>query len=397
MHFFDFDLSQDLVTYIQNFCASNQSNMLRLLEKAVCINSYTWNKKGAESVAALFEAELGDLGMHIDKHKHRQVGDTLVARTQAAVQKDHKCLLYCGHLDTVFPPEMNFSCFEQYSDHIRGPGVIDMKGGLVAAVYALKALQAMDLLHTMPVTFVINADEEVGSPFSTPVIELEAAKSAVAFVFECSGLAGEAVVSRKGKLGCTVTCTGRAGHVGQADSQKPSAIAALAHTIIELEKLNAPERSITCNVGTISGGTSPNTVPETAEAAVDCRCATLEDLALLEKNIQEIVKASPIPGVVIRAEIKSKRSPMAQSPASQKLFSVVAQCAHTLELPFSAETRGGVSDANTIAALNVPVLDGLGPSGDCDHSSREYMLTHSLHQRSALATLATLAAAKEFL
>ena len=195
----------------------------------------------------------------MERAPHDSVGDTLLARSPACCStSEGGRILFCGHMDTVFPESLGFDCFEagtkEGSEIIRGPGVIDMKGGLVVALFALRELRRQGVLDRLPVTFVLNADEEVGSPHSTPVIAAEARQSAFALVFECAGLNGETVTARKGRRGMRLTCHGRAGHVGQAGRDKPSAILELARKIIALEGVNAPERGLTVNVGVVQGG-----------------------------------------------------------------------------------------------------------------------------------------------
>ncbi len=382
----------DIFSMLQDYCASRQTEMLSLLERIVLLNSYTWNKTGADAVGAILCLEMQHLGLHVERIKHHDVGDTLVARTEAArAAPDMGQILFCGHLDTVFPPEMGFSCFEQHGETIRGPGVIDMKGGLVCALSALAALHHQGVLHSLPITYLINADEEVGSPRSTLLIQQEAARSSFAFVFECGGLQGQVVTARKGKHGFELQCKGQAGHVGQAGAGKPSAIVELAHKIISIESLNAYERGITCNVGQVKGGTSPNTVPEEASATVDCRFVTAHDAKAIKQSIEAIVKTPVVPNVRTQLRPTSSRPPMEASAQNRRLFTTLSTCAAHLQLSVLEERRGGVSDANTIAATGVPVLDGLGPCGDRDHSADEYMVTRTLWQRAALASIATLA------
>lgn len=371
---------------LQQRCNDMMPCMIELLEEVVRINSYTWNKKGADAVSSIFSRELQALGFSVEHIPHSEVGDTLVALSPAALTAPaQKRILLCGHLDTVFPPEMGFDCFEEWDGQLRGPGVIDMKGGLVAAIYALEAIQHLNSLESLPISFVINTDEEVGSPFSTAIIQREAAKSALAFVFECCGLEGQVVTARKGKHGFRIQCTGKAGHVGQAGLAKPSAILELAHKIIAVEALNAPDRGLTCNVGCITGGTTPNTIPENAVAEVDCRFVTESDARFVDASIDHIVSQVTTPGVACSLETTGKRPPMEASEGGLRLFSALQHIGDTLGVPVKQERRGGVSDANTIAAMGIPVLDGLGPSGDQDHSTREYMVISSLPQRTTLA------------
>jgi len=371
---------------IFSWCLENQDSMLDFLEQIVLTNSYTWNKQGADAVGKMLQQELESIGMEVKTVEHQKVGNTLLAKNATACKtQDIQGVLLCGHLDTVFPLSLEFSCFERKGETLRGPGVIDMKGGLVSAIWALRALREHELLNFMPITMVINADEEVGSPYSTSIIQDAARSSAFAYVFECSGLEGQVVTSRKGKHGFTVTCTGRAGHVGQAGADKPSAILELAHKVIALEAMNAPQRNLSCNVGKIQGGTSPNSIPEKAIAEVDFRFEHGEDHSRIVQAMEDLAAQQHLVNVTTHVQTVNQRSPMLANEHTMTLYGILRECAEMLDMSLPHEQRGGVSDANTISNMNIPVLDGLGPSGDRDHSTDEYMMVQSLPQRAALA------------
>lgn len=389
-------IDTSLARELREYCEAQRPRMLELLERVVRINSHTWNKQGSDAVADVFAGELEARGLEVQRVAHREVGDTLVARTPAAVRPEAGQILFCGHMDTVFPEEMGFSCFERQGGTIRGPGVIDMKGGLVAALFAIEALQKAGVFDSIPLIFLLNADEEVGSPHSTPLIQEQARHSSFAFVFECSGLQGQVVTARKGRHGFTLTCAGRAGHVGQAGADKPSAILELAHKIIAIESLNALERGLTCNVGRVGGGTGPNTVPESATAEVDCRFVSREDAEAVRHAVEDVAARQTVPGVHTHLETVGQRPPMEAAQGNRALFAILRELGQRMDVAVLEEARGGVSDANTIADLGVPVLDGLGPSGDRDHSSDEYMLADSLPQRTALAAAGALACWERF-
>lgn len=377
-----------------------QAAMLALLERVVRINSHTPNKAGSDAVGRIFEAELQALGFEVERVPHTDVGDTLVARSPAAAAPRAGQLLLCGHMDTVFPQSLGFDCFERFEqqgqDAVRGPGVIDMKGGLVVALFAIQALRDSGCLEGLPLCFVLNADEEIGSPRSHAPILAEVRRSACALVFECAGHGGEVVTARKGKRGLRLTCQGRAGHVGQAGAAKPSAILELAHKIVALEACNAPKRGVSVNVGRIEGGTGGNTVPELAEAHVDCRFVTEADGAALAAACNKIVEQSMVFGVRCRLEELGGRPPMETGEGTRELFELVRTAGQELGLVLLEERRGGVSDANDIAAAGVPVLDGLGPVGDRDHSTEEYVLVESLFARTGLAAAAMAKAWERF-
>jgi glutamate carboxypeptidase len=201
---------------------------------------------------------------------------------------------------------------------------------------------------------------------------------------ECGGLDGELVTGRKGNLSVKLDVFGKSGHAAFSGKQKASAILELAHKIIDLESLNDNEKGITVNVGIIQGGVGPNTVPEHALARIDFRFVEQKHENFLRQTISKIAAAQKTPHTRAGFEIVSSRPPMEQTQANRKLFQTVKTVAQRLGIPIREEFRSGVSDANIIADIDIPVLDGLGPIGAKDHSKDEYMIKASLLQRSIL-------------
>jgi len=304
-------------------------------------------------------------------------------------EEGRKGVMLVGHMDTVFPADTTFTAFREDETRCFGPGVYDMKGGLVVAVYALKALAHLGLLEKIPVTVLCNSDEEIGSPASRPWIERMSGGALAALVFEGGGPGKDVVTGRKGRLGMELTVRGRAGHAAKGGA-KSSAILELAHTIIALEALN-DGREITLNVGQVEGGIGPNTVPELATAALDARFLTPEGQKRLERDLARIVSAPLVPGTSATLSVTSGRPAMPQSDGNRRLYAVARAQAQTFGYDLPEELRSGVSDANFIAELGAPVLDGLGPVGDLDHSDLEFILKDTLMERAAL-TAATIAA-----
>ena len=368
---------------IQNYLVKNEANMFALLEKLVLIQSGSYHKKGVDRVARMIESEFESNTVSCRTMEQKDFGDHLIVRSLCE-NRYAKQLLLVGHMDTVFPEDTDFNWYKMDESRCYGPGVIDMKGGLVTGIFALKALDFSGFLKKLPVAFIFNSDEEIGSPTSRELIQNEARKSVCAFVLECGGLKGEIVTGRKGNLSVRLDVTGRAGHAAFAQHDKASAILELAHKTIAVESLNDFERGITANVGKIKGGIGPNTVAEHASARVDLRFPHQKDLPVLEKKIYEIAATSTVPNTGCDLRVISGRPPMEQREANQELFRTVKSVADRLGFPVREEFRYGVSDANIIAQQGVPVLDGLGPSGAKDHSKEEYMIKASLLQRAAL-------------
>lgn len=361
---------------------------LDLLRRLVEIQSGSRNKPGLDRMAADMAGVLGGLLPRVDVLPFADHGNMVQAMTLPAARGEAGIVLV-GHMDTVFPADTTFTAYREDGERAFGPGVYDMKGGLVVAVYALTALAELGLLEDIPVTVLCNSDEEIGSPASRPWIEKMCAGALAALVFEGGGPDKSVVTGRKGRLGLELTVRGRAGHAAKG-GPKSSAILELAHKIVALEGLN-DGREITLNVGQVAGGIGPNTVPELATAALDARFLTPAGQERLERDLARIVGGASVANTSAALSVTSGRPAMPQSAGNRRLHAVARDQARALGYDLPEELRSGVSDANFIAGIGVPVLDGLGPVGDLDHSDLEFILKDTLLERAAL-TAATVAA-----
>lgn len=370
--------------------ARRETDMFGLLHLLVNVNSYTANIGGCVEMADAMEEAFKEQGLTVERLAAPGAGDCLVARTKACAQATEggaKQIMLCGHMDTVFAPDSGFIACEERGDNVHGPGVIDMKGGLVAGLYALVALADAGALEGIPVAFVCNADEETGSAHSARIISAEAEKSAFALVFECGSLDNGVVTGRKGKATYRLEMLGEAGHAGNLGTAKSSAVLGLAHSVIALEELNDAETGNTVNVGLVSGGTGPNTVARKAEAMVDTRFMDAEAGRDLFLAARRAALAERVPGVTAELKIMSGRPAWERTKGNARLLEVAQTAGKALGMDVQDGFRGGVSDANLIGAIGVPCLDGMGPLGEFDHSDREYMVRESLAERAALAAL----------
>ncbi len=384
-------MKESLVAFVEK----NQKEQFSLLEQLVLQQSFSRCKGGVDRVGRMIADSLQGTGMVLDVIQESEVGDQLVFRSPA-YRPGLPALLLIGHMDTVYPVDSHFNWYKDDGSKIFGPGVIDMKGGLVTAIFAIKALAASNLLEKIPITFICNSDEEIGSPASRPLIKTESERSLLGLGFECGSLGGEVVTGRKGVARYLLVVKGRAGHAAFAGSDKASAILELAHKIIALEGLNDYQRKIVVNVGEINGGIGPNTVADSAVAEIDTRFLVLADAEETAAKIERIALDCSVPGT--RAELHRTLSqmPMVQSAANRELFQVICREADMLGLPCREELRSGVSDMNIIAESGIPAVDGMGPIGDCDHCEREYMVKDSLPARTKLAALSILSSWNHF-
>ena len=368
---------------IESFLTSRETDMFAFLEEIITIQSGSHNKAGIDRTASTIVRACQGLDVSTQTIEQQLQGNNLVVRSSAQPTFEKQVLLV-GHMDTVFPEDTDFNWYKADNDKSYGPGVVDMKGGLVVGIYALKALQKLGLLKQIPITFIFNSDEEIGSRSSIDLIQREANSSAFAFVLEAGGLENEVVTGRKGNLTIEIHIEGKAGHAAFASKDKPSAILEMAHKIIAFESLNDFDNGITINVGKIEGGIGSNTIPEFSNAQVDFRFVDPSDLRNLEEKVSEMANKVVVPGTQSRVDFITGRPPMQQSQGNKKLFQTIADIANHMGYPVKEQYRFGVSDANFIADLKVPVIDGLGPIGDRDHSRDEYMIKESLLKRTIL-------------
>lgn len=343
--------------------------MIGLTRSWVEINSYTANIDGVNQVGGLLREafSLPSLSSRVIPGGP-DFGDHLVWRTSA----EGRPIVLVGHHDTVFPPG-HFEGWREEGNRAIGPGVLDMKGGLAIIRAVLATLEDIGLLAELPIIVASVADEEVGSPSSAPHLRELAKGAACALVFE-SGRANDMIITRRKGVGAmTVTAHGKAAHAGNNHKDGANAIWALAKFVDAAQQLTDYVKGVTVNVGQLTGGTSKNTVPERAECKLDLRYQTVADAEALVAALRAAAEAAQIPGVHIEVQGGVNRLPLERTDASAALRDEYAACARAAGLgDGEAPLLGGGSDANTIAPLGVPAIDGLGPRGAGFHTTTEY-------------------------
>jgi glutamate carboxypeptidase len=362
------------------------------LERLVNIDCGSYTKAGVDEVGAWTADRLRMLGATITTHPNDQgLGDTVVA-TIPGDDPDGPTLLLIAHLDTVFDPGTAAGRPFAIADGIaRGPGVTDMKSGLLAGLYAIATLRETGGLPLARLVFVANPDEEIGSPVSTPHIRALAPRVDACLVLECARANGDIVSSRKGNLGLVITVNGRAAHAGVEPEKGRSAILEAARIVSDLHALNGRWPGVTVNVGVIAGGTRPNVVAERCTLEVDCRAVTRETLVEAEAAIRAACEPRAVPDVTVDIAEAGRHWPMEKLERSGRMVGHAIALAGALGFELKDAATGGASDANTTAGMGVPTVDGLGPIGGLDHSPGEYLEVDSIVLRTAL--LAALIAA----
>jgi len=380
----------DLTTYLKE----QETAMHDALRRLVLIPSGTYNRAGVDAVCREIDALLDELPLERRILPQEQYGDMLIASVPPADTEPR--ILIVGHMDTIFPEDSPFRGWREDEQNFYGPGVVDMKGGIVAGIFALRALAALRLLSGLPITWVLNSEEEIGSPVSRALFTAEAKRSAMAFVLEPGGSRGEVATGRKGRLGMRIFACGVAGHAAMVVEGKKSAILDLARVIVELEELNDTYPGVSVNIGLMAGGITPNSVPDAAWATIDVRSANAEGFTFFRSRLDELLERRRKKGMELRVEMVTEVPVMEATEATKALFAIVAQEAQRLGIPVVEQFRPGASDANFIAAEGTPVVDGLGPIGGHGHSDREYLARESLVQRSALLALSLIAAWRRY-
>jgi glutamate carboxypeptidase len=393
-------VSADELSAIEAAIRDEEPAYLADLEQLVNIDCGSYTPEGVDEVGRFVAGFLADLGADIEARPDPagQLGATIVGTLTGPKGAREPRALLIGHMDTVFDPgtvaERAFRVAED-GKTATGPGVTDMKSGLLAGLYALRTLVRLGLLPFERLTFVANPDEEIGSPTSTPHIGAFAAESDVCFVLECARANGDIVSSRKGILDARITVHGRAAHAGVEPEKGRSAILAAADLVARLHALNGRWPGVTVNVGVIGGGTRPNVVAEQCRLEVDVRAVRREDLEAAEATIVELLGDLAVPDTTAELEPMARWWPMEKLERSGRLVDHAVALAGRLGFDLKDTSTGGASDANSTAGLGVPSLDGLGPIGGNDHSPSEYLDLTSVVPRTALFAALLLAVGRD--
>jgi glutamate carboxypeptidase len=290
-----------------------------------------------------------------------------------------------GHTDTVFDPGTAAERpFAIDGDRATGPGVSDMKGGLLLGFFAVEVLREAGFDGFASITYVCNPDEEIGSPWSHDVIEAEARRADAAFVLEGARENGDIVSARKGVSDYTIEIVGRAAHAGVEPERGRSAILEAAHKIVALHALNGRWPGVTVNAGVVRGGTRTNVVAERCTIEVDVRSPEEATLAEAEAAVESIASTHTVPDVDVRITGGKWHRPMEKGEGGARLARIAAGVAEDLGFDLRDAATGGASDANTTSAAGVPTLDGLGPVGGDDHGPSEWIDLTSVVPRIAL-------------
>jgi glutamate carboxypeptidase len=358
---------------------NKKQEMIALLKKLVEIESPSNDKAAVNRVGAVVAQECRRMGANVEIVPNTVTGDHVVARWGSGPGG----ILLMHHMDTVFPlGTLEHMPFCEKGEKIFGPGVLDMKGGIVISMTAVAALQESGALKR-PVTLLVTSDEEIGSSTSHELIEQLAREASLVLVMESGLLDGSLKTWRKGVGDFIVTVKGRAAHAGGAHEEGRNAIEEMAHQILAIQKMTDYARGTTLNVGVIKGGTVSNVVPDEAVVEVDFRVLHPEEADRISAAMQALKPVTPDTSLQVSGGLN--RPPMPNNELMKATFEKARRIAAQVGLELKAGGSGGGSDGNFVAPLGIPLLDGMGTYGEGLHSEREYIFTRSLSERAALA------------
>jgi glutamate carboxypeptidase len=350
-----------------SWLTAQRGAMEALLERLVAVNSFTENRAGVQAVANLVAGQLRTLGIAVEVRPSARFGPHLLFTGPA----NGAPVFLLGHTDTVFAPG-TFEGFRRDGSRAVGPGVFDMKGGIVVMLFGLVAGKRAGLLERVPVKGILVADEEVGSPESQPLIRAHATGALCALGFE-SGRPGDLLVTcRKGVGSLHAEARGLAAHAGNEHEKGKNAIWSIARFIDRAQALTDYARGRTVSVGLVSGGTTKNTVPAEARCEVDLRFETVDDGRALAEAVEAISADAAVPGTTLEIARGAWRDPLERTQASSALAKEYGDCQRESGLgQGESPLVGGGSDACTTGAAGIPSIDGLGPRGKGFHTTGE--------------------------
>lgn len=371
---------------MERVVAGAEARLLARLRALVEVESPSEDKAAVDRAGAMVIGWAEELGGQVKRHKRKDFGDVLELRFGAARSRQGRVLLL-GHLDTVWPMgTLAKMPWREAEGRLWGPGVLDMKAGVVMALEAIAAARALGA--TRPVTLLLNPDEEVGSPVSRAVTEKIAQTCTAVFVLEpAQGLAYK--TARKGVGHFVLRVEGVAAHAGVDFSAGHSAVLEMARLVERVSAFTDLAKGLTVNVGVIDGGTRSNVIAAACTAEVDVRIVKASDAARVERMFRGLKPTDPSCRITVTGGIN--RPPMERKPGTVALFRTARRLAAEIGLTLEEAATGGGSDGNFTAALGVPTLDGMGAVGAGAHAAHEHVVKQHLVERTAMlaAMLAT--------
>lgn len=355
------------------------NNYLEELRPLINLDCGTLTVDGIDIVATTMAQKYLDLGWNVKRIDCGIAGTGLEVRNKP--QADHIDVMLIGHMDTVFPVGTAAARpMTHDNERAYGPGVSDMKSGLLSVVYALRDLDPT-ALDALSICVCMNPDEEIGSLHSETWLKSVAVNAKHVLVAEAARADGSLVKARKGMARYRLSFHGKAAHAGNEPQNGRSAITEMAHWILAINALTDFDSGTTLNAGVVSGGAGANIVPDFAEVVVDVRFWDNDEYAAVDAQIRTLTETPFVDGVTITVEREAHKPSMVPSPQTEVLMAQVEAVGKELGIDITWQAVGGGSDANLTAVLGIPTLDGLGPIGAGFHSADEWLDLASIEPR----------------
>ena len=367
------------------------------LETLVNIDSGSENPAGLTAVRDFFLKRFTQIGWPTTAHAfvEGKVPCLEAVSPGAAKTNQRFAFLFLGHMDTVFEDgTAGRRPFSMQDGRAMGPGVCDMKAGLVTMLHVAEIITEAGLADNLAVCMGFNSDEEVGSRGSRAWFEALAKQSDRVLVFEPCRATGHRILHRKGGGGFEILCHGKAAHAGAEPNKGANAVVELAHQVLKIADFARVDLGTTVNVTVVSGGTADNVIPDFARASVDVRIPSVEEARRIETCFRQVPDNPVIKGVRVEVKGELSRMPMVPSEKTERLWEHVATIGRRIGLDMKLTTTGGCSDGNFTAALGIPTIDALGPIGGDAHSTDEYVDLSSIVPNTLLICEILKAAAK---
>lgn len=368
-----------MITNWTSYFSDKRDEIIQELQLYVQMETPTHNKAAVDALGEAIADKFAKLGCTVETIAQPEYGNQL----RITYGEGEEQILVLGHFDTVKEVgTINQEPCQIVDGKLYGPGIYDMKAGIVFSYYALQAIIAQQIPLQHKLVFFWNTDEEVGSPSSKLHIQAEAAKSKCALVIEPTYGNGLLKTSRKGGGEFVLTVHGRAAHAGNDHARGINAIEELARHILTIQSWTNYEVGTTLSVGKITGGTASNVVPEVAEAIIDARVKKQSEAERLIRLMAELTPYHPEARLQIAGGID--KMPMERTHGTEQLFRLAQAQARLEGFELDEIGVGGTSDGNFVSAVGIPVLDGLGPVGDGAHASHEHIVIDTIPARIAL-------------
>ncbi len=375
--------TQLLVKDVEHYTQGHLTHYIDELRELCAIDSDSYYKAGLDEMANWMARRMGGLGMDATVVQREQWGNDVLGVLRG---EGKGCVTLIGHIDTVYPVGTAAQRpLRIEGNTLYGPGVCDMKGCILAGLYALESLLALGYHSFGEIRFLCVSDEEISQRHCADLMQRVSQNCQGAFVLEAARANGDIVSARKGNACYTLTAHGRAAHAGVEPEKGRNAILEIAHRVLQLSHLHGWRDGLTINPGVISGGSVANVVPDFAQVQFDVRYLHTADRIATEQRWQEMLHNQWIEGVELTLEAAPDfKEPMVCTPDTLHLAERAQEIATLLGFHVDHVLTGGASDASFSSSFGVPTLDGLGPIGGRDHSPYEYLLADSVASRTAL-------------